>query len=184
MALAFFGGLVVTLEAQSVTLARSRDTIAVRATGPGLGLLKGETLARLRDGRSVRVGFDLSVLPGPGGAAAARTRLTFVLSYDLWEERFAVTLAGPAGRSGSYLTAPAAEAWCLEHLTIPESELGKLRDAPFWIRLEYRLLDEASTVTRNEDSGLTLRGMIEALSRRPKPSDQTHAVEAGPFRLR
>jgi hypothetical protein len=184
MAFAVFGGLVVTVDAQSVTLARSSETISVRATGAGLGLLKGETLAQLRHGRSVRVEFDLSVLPGPGGTAVTQTRRTFALSYDLWEERFAVALAGPAGRSGSYLTAAAAEAWCLEHLTIPAGDIGRLRDAPFWIRLEYRILDGEVTPAQNEDSGLTLRGMIEALSRRPKTSAQTHTVEAGPFRLR
>lgn len=184
MALAFLGTVVVPLEAQNLSLARVGEAIGVRAPGPGLGLLKGETLAQLKDGRSVRVDFDLLILPGPGGTAAAHTRQAFVLSYDLWEERFAVTLAGPPSRSVSYLTAAAAEAWCLEHVTIPTSELGKLRDAPFWIRLEYRLIDRDGTPPRDEDSGLTLRGMIEALSRRPKPAGLTHAVEAGPFRLR
>jgi hypothetical protein len=182
MALAFFGGLVVQLEAQNVTIARTNDAIAVRV--PGLGLLRGDTLAQLRDGRSVRVDFDLSVLPGPGGAAAAHARRTFVLSYDLWEERFAVTLPGPPARSISYLTSGAAEAWCLEQLTIPVSQLGHLRDAPFWIRLEFRPLDGDGRPAQGEDAGLTLRGMIEALSRRPKAAGQIQAVEAGPFRLR
>jgi hypothetical protein len=114
----------------------------------------------------------------------AHARQTFVLSYDLWEERFAVTLAGPPARSVSYLTAAAAEAWCLEHVTIPFTALGKLRDAPFWIRLEYRILDGDRAAAKDEDSGLTLRGMIEALSRRPKNTGLTHAIEAGPFRIK
>lgn len=184
MALAFFGGLVVSLEAQNLILTRPGDAIAVRATGAGLGFLRGETLTQLKDGQSVRIEFDLLVLPGPGGAAAAQARQTFVLSYDLWEERFAVALAGPAGRSSSYLTAAAAEAWCLDHLTIPATAIGKLRDAPFWVRLEYRVLDRDGATPKTEDSGLSIRGMIEALSRRPKPSGNTYAVEAGPFRLR
>ena len=182
MALAFIGSLAVPLEAQNVGIARTGDAVAVRAAG--LGFIKGETLARLKDGRTVRIDIDFSVLPGPGGVAAAHSRRAFVLSYDLWEERFAVTMAGPPPRSVSYLTATAAEAWCLEHLTIPVAELGKLTDAPFWIRLEYRILDGTTPPARQEDSGLTLRGMIEALSRRAKPTEPTHAIEAGPFRLR
>lgn len=182
MALAFFGGLVVSLEAQNVTIARTGEALAVKV--PGLGLLKGDTLAQLRDGRSVRVDFDLAVLPGPGGAAVAHARQAFVLSYDLWEERFAVALTGPPPRSASYLTAAAAEAWCLDHVTIPVNALGKLRDAPFWIRLEYRFLDGDGKAAREEDPGLTLRGIIEALSRRPKTTGVPYAVEAGPFRLR
>ena len=82
------------------------------------------------------------MLPGPGGAAAAQGRQTYVLSYDLWEERFAVTLAGPPSRSIAYLTSAGAETWCLEQLTVPVNALGRLgRDAPFWVRLGYRVLD-------------------------------------------
>jgi hypothetical protein len=182
MALAFIGSLVVPLDAQNVGISRNGEALAVQA--PGLGFIKGETLARLKDGRSARVDLDLTVLPGPGGTPAARGRQTYVLSYDLWEERFAVTLAGPPPRSVAYLTANAAEAWCLEQLTIPVSTLGKLRDAPFWIRLEYRVLDGDAGGARDDDAGLSLKGLIEALSRRPKTTMLTHAVEAGPFRLR
>ncbi len=182
MALAFTGTLAVPLEPQNVTIARAGEALAVHA--PNLGFIKGEPLVRLKDGRTVRIDFDLTVLPGPGGTAVARTRQVFVLSYDLWEERFAVTQARTPPRSASYLTANAAEAWCLEHLTIPLTELGKLRDAPFWIRLEYRILDGSSAPERDDAGGLTLKGLIEALSRKVKESGPTHAVEAGPFRIR
>ena len=182
MALAFTGSLAVPLEPQNVTIARTTEAVAVHA--PNLGFIKGEPLARLKDGRSVRIDLDLMVLPGPGGTAVARARQTFILSYDLWEERFAVTQAGTPPRQASYLTASAAEAWCLDHLTIPLNELGKLRDAPFWIRLEYRIVDGNTPADRDDAGGLSLKGLIDALSRRPKESGPTHAVEAGPFRIR
>lgn len=184
MALAFTGSLAVPLEPQNVSIARANNNEALAVHAPNLGFIKGEPLVRLKDGRSVRVDLDLMVLPGPGGTPVARARQTFVLSYDLWEERFAVAQAGTPPRSASYLTASAAEAWCLEHLTIPITEMGKLRDAPFWIRLEYRILDGNNTAERDDAGGLTLKGLIEALSRRPKESGPTHAVEAGPFRIR
>jgi hypothetical protein len=161
---------------------RAGDALVVLA--PSIGFIKGEPLARLKDGRSVRVDLDHAVLPGPGGAAVAHGRQTFVLSYDLWQERFAVTQAATPPRSASYLTANAAEAWCLEHLTIPLTELGRLRDAPFWIRLEYRILDGNSSTDRDDSGGLSLKGLIDALSRRAKEGGVTHAVEAGPFRIR
>ena len=180
MALAFIGGLVVPLDAQNVSIKRTPDALGVQA--PGLGFIKGETLTRLKDGRGVRVDLELTVLPGPGGTAVAQGRQTFLLSYDLWEERFAVTMAGSPPRSSSYLTASAAEAWCVEHMTIPVSELGKVRSAPFWIRLEYRVLD-GDTAPDRDDGGMTLRGLIEALSRKSKAGALTHTIEAGPFRL-
>lgn len=171
---------MITL-AQSVTVARIGDGIAVRA--PGFGFIKGEPLARLKDGRSVRVDLALDVLPGPGGHAAAQGRQTYVLSYDLWEERFAVTQAGPPSRSIAYLTSTAAEAWCLEQLTVPVSELGRLgRELPFWIRLGYRVVDADTSLAVN-GADFSLRGLVEALSRRRRSDPQTHAIEAGPFRL-
>ena len=151
---------------------------------PAFGFIKGETLARLKDGRSVSVDLGLSVLPDRGATAVAQSRQVFVLSYDLWEERFAVTLAGVPPRSISHLTSAGAEAWCLEQLTVSVRALGSLgRDRPFWVRLEYRILD-GDAPAADADAGLTLRWLIDRLSRRRKAEELTHAIEAGPLRLR
>ena len=168
--------------AQSVSIARAGNAVAVRA--PGFNFIKGKPLDRLKDGRAVRVDLELDVLPGPGGTAAAQGRQTYLLSYDLWEERFAVTLAGPPPRSIAYLTSVAAEAWCLEQLTVPVTALGRLGREAFWIRLGYRVLDADTAPADNGAGDFTLRGMIEALSPRKRNNDPlTHSVEAGPFRL-
>lgn len=174
--------MTLQLDAQTVTVGQTKDAVTVHA--PGLGFIKGEPLARLKDGHTVRVDLDLAVLPGPGGAPAAHGRQTFSLSYDLWEERFAVTMTGPPPKSIAYLTAAAAEAWCVEQVTVPFAALGKLgREAPLWVRLEYRVID-GEAAPPPDDSGLTLRSLIESFSRRKQPNIWTHAVEAGPFRLR
>ena len=168
--------------AQSVTVARMNDAIAVRA--PDFDFIKGDPLDRLKDGRALRIDLELGVLPGPGGAAAAQARQTFVLSYDLWEERFAVTQAGPPPRSMAYLTSAGAEDWCLEQLTIPVSALGRLgRELPFWIRLGYRVQDDEAAPAADNGVEFTLRGLIDALSRRRRSAPPAHAIEAGPFRL-
>jgi hypothetical protein len=173
--------MVVFAQAESVTVARAGNAVTVRA--PGLGFIKGEPLVRLKDGQSVRVTLELDVLPGPGGPVAAQGRQTYVLSYDLWEERFAVTQVGAPSRSISYLTSAGAETWCLEQLTVPVIALGRLgRDLPFWIRLTYRVLTVESAPA--QDGGdFSLRGLIDALSRRRKTDALTHSIEAGPFRL-
>ncbi len=164
--------------AQAVTISLAGDAVHVRA--PAFGFIKGETLARLKDGRSVSVDLGLSVLPDRGATAVAQSRQVFVLSYDLWEERFAVTLAGVPPRSISHLTSAGAEAWCLEQLTVSVRALGSLgRDRPFWVRLEYRILD-GDAPAADEDAGLTLRWLIDRLSRRRKAEELTHAIEAGP----
>lgn len=175
--------LSAVLGAQAVTVNRAGDAMTVRA--PGFTFIKGEPLARLKEGRSVRVDLDLAILPGAGAAGVAHGRQTFVLSYDLWEEKFAVTQVGGPSRSTAYLTSVAAEAWCLEQLTVPVAAMGSLgRDVPFWIRLEYHILDGDPAPAADNGGGYTLQTLIDALSRRRKAQEWTHAIEAGPFRLR
>src|SRR4029453_17854527 len=101
------------------------------------------------------------------------------------EGGFAATSSGGPPRSISHLTAAGAEAWCLEQLTISLGALGALgRDLPFWIRLEARTLDGDGRSTSDPgDASLTLRWLIDALSRRRKADDLTHSIEAGPLRL-
>ena len=172
----------VPSSAQTLTVDTVGEALKVRA--PGFSFLKGDPLTRLKDGRSVRVELVAMVLPGPGKSPAATTRRAFALSYDLWEERFAVTTVDTRSQSVSHLAMAAAEAWCVEQLAIPVSALGSLgRDLPFWIRLEFRLLDGDSP-SNPEDSGYTLRALIDALSRRGKTESSPHPLEAGPFRLR
>jgi hypothetical protein len=167
--------------AQSVTIDIVGEMLKVRA--PGFSFLRGDPLARLKDGRSVRVELAIMVLPGPGRSAAATARRSFALSYDLWEERFAVTTVDTRSQSVSHLMMAAAEAWCVEQLAIPVSALGALgRDLPLWIRLEYRVVDGDGT-SDSDDSGYTLQALIDALSRRRRTESSPHALEAGPFRL-
>jgi hypothetical protein len=167
--------------AQTLTVDTSDDLLKIRA--PGFSFLKGDPVARLKDGRSVRVELAALVLPAPGKSVVATTRRIFALSYDLWEERFAVATVEKRSQSASHLALAAAEAWCVDQLTIPVDALGGLgRDLPFWVRLEYRIL-ESDTTTDPSDSGYTLQALIDAMSRRRKTDSSTHALEAGPFRL-
>ena len=180
--LAFLVWPALHLSAQTVTVDAVGEALRIRA--PGFSFLKGDPLARLKDGRSVRVEIAAMVLPAPGKPPAATARRIFALSYDLWEDRFAVTTVDARSQSVSHMMMAVAEAWCVEQLVVPLSALGALgRDLPFWIRLEYRLLPGDSP-SDAEDSGYTLQALIDALSRRRKSESSPHSLEAGPFRLR
>jgi hypothetical protein len=171
----------VPAAAQVLTIHTVGDALKIRASGARF--LSGEPLTRLKDGRSVRLEIAALVLAAPGRSPAASARRIFSVSYDLWEERFAVTTVGARAQSVSHLMQAAAEAWCLEQLAIPLSAIGPLgRDAPFWVRLEYRIL-EGDGATGETDSGYTLQALIDALSRRRKAEPSPPAVEGGPFRL-
>ena len=171
----------VWASAQSLTIDTAGEAMKIRASG--FSFLKGEPLARLKDGRSVRVELTAMVLPAPGKSAVATARRIFALSYDLWEERFAVTIVEKRAQTVSHLAATAAEAWCVEQLAIPLRALGALgRDVPFWIRLEYQILESDGSAD-SSTPGYTLQAMIDALSRRRKSESSPRPIEAGPFRL-
>jgi hypothetical protein len=172
----------VRVSAQAVTVDALGNALKIRA--PGFSFLKGEPLARLKDGRTVRVELAAMVLPGPRKSPAATTRRIFAVSYDLWEERFAVTPADARAKPVSHLALSAAEAWCVEQLTIPLSALDDMgRGLPFWIRLEYRML-EGDSAPDSSNSGYTLEALIDVLSRRRKTetSSSSYVLEAGPFK--
>jgi hypothetical protein len=183
LALAFIASPGVRVAGQSVAVRAVGDTLHVQA--PAFSFIKGEALQRLKDGRSVRFDFEIAVLPQPGAPAVIQGRQSFVLSYDLWEERFAVTLVGTPSRSISHLTAADAEAWCLDQVTVPVSGLGRLgRDGPLWVRLEYRVEAWDRAQGSNDGGGFTLQGLIDTLSRRREADELRDSIEAGPFRLR
>jgi hypothetical protein len=169
------------VSAQGLAIEIAGEALKIRA--PGFSFLDGDPLARLKDGRSVRVELAALVLPAPGKSPAASTRRTYALSYDLWEERFAVTVVDARSLSVSHLALAAAQAWCVEQLAIPLKALGTLgRELPFWVRLEYRILDGEGP-SDPADSGYTLQALIDALSRRRKTESAPRPIEAGPFRL-
>jgi len=174
--------LTVRLAAQTLTVRTVADALHVRASGQ-LGFIAGEVLDRLQDGRSVRVDFEFTVLEKPRGAIIARVQQSFNLSFDLWEQRYAVTRIGPMPRSISHLTARAAEDWCLDNVTVPVTSLGRVgRDAPFWVRVDYRAPDP-TTAANPDESTFTLQTLIDVLSRRRESQDKAKSVEAGPFRI-
>jgi hypothetical protein len=167
--------------AQPLTIAAAGDVVKVRA--PGWPFLTAEPLARLKEGRTVRVELTVLALAAPGKSPVATIRQIFSVSYDLWEERFAVTAAGAHAVAASHLTEAAAEAWCIEQLAVPIASLAGVDDRRFWIRLECRILDGDAASGADEDAGLTLQRLIDLLSRRRPAEPPARALDGGPFRV-
>ena len=169
------------LVAQALTIRTVADALHVQARG--FSFIEGPVLTRLREGRSVRIDFEMTVLSKPEGPVVKQTMQGFTLSFDLWEERYAVSLIGSPPRSISHLRPRDAETWCLENLTLPVSSLGFSRDTPFWIRLAYHVPDIGPEASEAPGERYTLRGLIDRLSRRREEADLAKSVDAGPFRL-
>jgi len=157
------------------------DGPQLRIAAPRLHFLVGGALSRLHDGATVKYAFQLEAKADKNGIVLARTQEQFAVSYDLWEEKFAVTKLGSAPRSISHLSAAAAEAWCIENVAIPVAALGA--NQSFWVRLDYRVDDSGSATEQSDNSGFTLTGLIDIFSRRTR-SEQLHGSdEVGPLRL-
>lgn len=171
----------VLLAGQSLSVLAMEGALHVRMSG--LTFIEGLVSERLQDGRSVRIDFELTVFEKPQGPSVAKAQHGFNLSFDLWEQRYAVTRIGTTPRSISHLTARAAESWCLDNVTLPLTALGRFaRDTPFWVRIDYRV--QARTPSSNPgESTFTLQTLIDVLSRRRDDQEQAKSVEAGPFRL-
>jgi hypothetical protein len=171
--------LVATLTAQALSVRIDGDQ--VRVVAPRLHFLTGEPLDRLHDGATVQYEIQLTAKIDKNGRVLARTVQQFAVSYDLWEEKFAVKKLGANPRTISHLSAAAAEAWCLDNTSVPSSLIGATQ--PFWIRLDYQSDTSASPANQTENSGFTLTGLVDIFSRRTRSEQVQGFEEVGPLRL-
>ena len=171
--------LSLRLAAQSLTARIDRDQL--RITLARVRFLAGEPLERLRNGATVNYDFQLLMRSDRNGRPLARVQQRFAVSYDLWEEKFAVTRLASPPRSVSHLSAAAAEAWCIDNLSLPVA--GLAAEQPFWLRLDFRTEDANDSVSQPDNTGLTLSGLIDIFSRRSRSEQLRGFEEAGPLRL-
>jgi hypothetical protein len=181
-------GAPLALAALCLGLAASAPSLSVRlsdgllrVTAPGFHFLEGRSLERLQDGAAMAYVFQLSISVDSNLSVRQRALERFVFSYDIWEERFSVTRTGGTRLSASHLTAPAAEGWCLDNLTLPAG--GIAPDRPFWIRLEVRVDDPKDDDTLFGGTGTAFNRLIELFSRPTRGTQQRWHTEAGPLRL-
>ena len=153
----------------------------MRIAAPRLHFLVGESLGRLRDGATVRYAFQLTARADRTGRAAGASEEQFAVSYDLWEEKFAIARLGASPKSVSHLSAAAAEAWCVDNTTLPVAGLSS--NQPFWVRLDYRTDDSTAPVEPSDNSSFTLSALIDIFSRRTRNEQLHGAEEIGPLRL-
>jgi len=170
--------LAILLLAQSSAARMDGDQL--RITAPRLRFLSGEALNRLRDGVTVKYDFEITATDRDGNVLA-RSQQQFAVSYDLWEEKFAVTKLGSSPRSISHLSASAAEAWCVDNTPLPIAGLNP--NQTFWVRLEYRLDTGAASAETSDNSGFTLSGLVDIFSRRARGEQLRGSEQVGPLRL-
>jgi hypothetical protein len=180
--LAGLGILLLRARAEEPLLV-SFDGDNIRVAAPGLHFLTGKPLERLKAADTVVFDSQITLFTDERGTIFHRPvteRLIF--SYDLWEEKFSVTVRGASTRTQSRLTASQAEAFALGELAV--TALGMAPDRPFWLRFELRARSSKDISSVVGDSGISLTGIaIDWLSRKPGAENPYYLRSTGPLRL-
>jgi hypothetical protein len=171
--------LVLGLAAPSLGVRLDGDDLRVAA--PQFHFLTGKPLEKLKDGASVVFLAQLSLSTEVNTPAIKRAVDRFIVSYDLWEEKFSVTQTGVERGAASHLSSTAAEAWCLDHLALGIG--GIAPEKPFWLRLEMRAEDARDQAAVVGDSGINLTRLIEVFSNPARAQQFRSEALAGPVRL-
>jgi hypothetical protein len=162
-------------------LAISFDGDNLRVAAPDLHFLTGKALERLKDAATVTFLSQITLFSDAHGTVFKRAAERLVVSYDLWEEKFSVTIPGGSKRHLPNASATEAESWCLENLAI--SAMGMERNRPFWLKFELRTADRRELASVVGDSGVSLSGLIDLFSRKPGAGEPSWTRMQGPFRL-
>ena len=166
--LAGFGcPLAAALSAQELAV-RFDTANLLHISAPGLRFLVGKPLERLKDGATVAFLGQLTLSLDANATVAVRAMARFAMSYDIWEERFSVTRFSIARnevvtRSASHLAPQAAEAWCLDQLTLDASQLPPNR--PIWVRFDIHVEDGRDASQVIGEPGINITRLIELFSR-------------------
>jgi hypothetical protein len=181
---AFFSGLAFAMAAEELILSTQESRLEF--TAPRVHFLVGKPLERLRNASEVPFAFKITLWSGTRTHILREVPARFVVSYDLWEEKFSVTKLAAPRRTALHLTDSAAEAWCLQEMS--QDVAGVSANEPLGARLEIRAEDAKEgglpfgrgNIT---DSGINLTSLIELFSR-PAAATQPHwTVETGPVTL-
>jgi hypothetical protein len=163
-------------------LIRREGTASLRIAAPQMRFLTGKPLEQLKNGASVGFISQITMTASESASSVlARGLDRFIVSYDIWEEKFSATRPGPPVRSASRLSVPACEAWCLDEMLPVPSTLTA--DKPFWIKWELRAEDPKEWATIVDQPGINLNRLVELFSRPPRSQQPPWVEIAGPMRL-
>jgi hypothetical protein len=171
--------LILGVSAQSLLVRLDGDDL--RVASPQLRFLSGKSLEKLKDGASLVFLAQLSLSTEVNEPAIRRAVDRFVVSYDVWEEKFSVTSTGMERATVSHLSSSAAEAWCLGHLAVGID--GVAADRPLWVKLELRAEDARDQAAVVGESGINLTRLIEVFSNPARAQQLRWEAVAGPVRL-
>jgi len=154
---------------------------------PKFHFLTGKPLERLNGGNTVAFVAQISLFTDDKHTTVKNSPIQrFILSQDIWDRTFKVSMPnyGPHDRTG--LTSAQAEAYCLDKIYI--SVAGVPKDQPLWLKFTMRTVhqDDLSRVVGDNRLSLSTAAVsiVEYLSRRAGVSEPEWMYwTTRPFRL-
>ncbi|MBM3764637.1 MAG: hypothetical protein FJW32_04525 [Acidobacteria bacterium] len=159
-----------------------RDDGVLRVLPPSdFHFLEGQTLRKLQDGAGLVFTMQLSISNDQFRTIARRQVERFVVSFDLWEEKFAAVRLGLVKHQQSHLTRDAAERFLFDHTGI--ALYGLAAGEPHWIRAELRADEPRDSAGFLLDPSVTLSRLVEWFGRSQRGEALRWSIDRGPFRL-
>jgi len=184
--LAFLCGLAFAMVAEELSISWRDNRLELAA--PRVHFLGGRPLELLHNAASVPFNFNVTLWSQNRNHIYARSFESFIISYDLWEEKFKVVKTQSPVSAVGNLTSEAAEAWCMHQMDVHVAGVGG--SEPLWLRLEIRAEDgkDGGLFARSgrgsvSDSGLSLSSLIEIFSRPAQQQSHWGPYEVGPITL-
>lgn len=153
----------------------------LRVSAPQMHFLEGKSLEMLHNGSTVTYILTLTVAADQAAKPDFLLQEEFLISFDLWEEKYSVVQTGPDGRSASRLTPVMAEAWCLENMPIPLGAVPERQS--FVVRLECSAKGDKTSKSVPFRFDLTLARLIDIFSRKSETEPPKWEAAAGPLHL-
>jgi hypothetical protein len=179
---AFLSGVAVAMWAEELNMRALENRLEFSA--PQVHFLTGRPLELLRNAKSVPYDFVVTLWAGSPRREIRRNAVTFVISYDIWEERYSVTKVQPR-KAAAHLTQPEAEAWCLQEMAMDVT--GVAPREPLWADLEIRAADGRDSPLFGPgnitDTGVNITGLIEFFARARQTTPARWTLQAGPVTL-
>lgn len=153
----------------------------LHVSAPHLHFLTGRPLERLKNGSSVLYSVQLALSSDQFATVDRRNFERFVISYDIWEEKFSIVRLGTAKATASHLETAAAEDWCVRKVGLLTHGLQK--EANYWVRLEMRAEEPHDATALLTQPPVALAKLVELFARPPKRDTEQWAADQGPFRI-
>ncbi len=166
--------LVPALYADSLAAKWRGDQLFVSAAG--LDLVREPLFGRLMNGGTVAYDFHVALWVGNKNTVRRRAFERFVVSYDLWEEKFAVTGLRNPRIAARNLKAREVGAWCLEHVALHAADLKPADN--LWVKLEVRAADPRRDSRLLEPDGVNIANLIGLLSGPARAGEQRWTAES------